>query len=417
MRLAVGVWVLLLAGVCGRVALGPERSHTVVPIYLTAAERWVNAGNLYEPAPPLDVYRNPPGVAAAFVPLTWVPERLAEVAWRGLSAAILLAGLSVWVKRGLPQPLTPGETGAVFILVALLAIPSLNNGQTNLVLIGALLLGATAAASDRGWRAGTWLALAAAVKVYPAAVGLLLGAARPRRILLPFLVAGLILAAMPFFLQSRTYVFGEYRNFAASVTADDRTFAPLERAPQDLFLALRVWVTAPPPGAYLAFKLVAAAGMAGLVVLAARRGVDSPGLVTLAFHLGCCWITVLGPATEIHTYVLLAPTAASLLVRAYSDRQGRRGRFRLAVTAIAYGLIVLPILRDAFPGGKSFHTLALPPIGGLLILAAAIESAIRLVARHRVCEKQSKIVQGRIVVGEARSSEWRRGTPSVAARA
>lgn len=378
-RLAIIVWVALLLGVGGRVLFGPPRSHTVVPIYLTAAERWVAGENLYEPAPPLDVYRNPPGVAAAFVPLTWIPERLAELVWRGISVAVLLTGLGVWMKHGLPRPLTAGERGAVFALVALLAIPSVNNGQTNLVLIGTLLLGSSAAASCRGSRAGFWFALAAAVKVYPAAVAMLASAASPRRVLVPFVAAAVLFGALPFLLQSPGYVAGEYRHFRDSVTADDRTFADFGRAPQDAFLALRVWVAAPPEEAYLAFKLAVAAAMAGLVLIAARRA-DPPSAQLLAFNLGCCWITVLGPATEIHTYVLVAPTAAILLLTAFAERQSLGGKVRLIAAAVGYGLIVLPILRDAFPNGKWFHTLALPPIGGLILLALSFASGFRLLA-------------------------------------
>ena len=380
-RLAVVLWVGLLLGVGGRVLFGPPRSHTVVPIYLTAAERWVEGSNLYDPAPPLDVYRNPPGVAAAFVPLTWIPERLAELIWRGISVAMLLIGLGVWVKRGLPRPLTASERGAIFSLVALIAIPSLNNGQTNLVLIGALLLGSSAAASCRGGRAGFCFALAAAVKVYPAAVAMLASAAAPRRSLVPFVAAAGLFAMSPFLLQSPGYVAGEYRHFRASVTADDRTFADLGRAPQDAFLVLRVWAVAPPPEVYLAFKLAVAAAMAGLVFIAARR-VDVRSVQPLAFNLGCCWITVLGPATEIHTYVLLAPTAALLLVTAFSERQSWSGRIQLAAAVIGYALIILPILRDAFPNGKWFHTLALPPIGGAIVLVLSFISGFRLVAKR-----------------------------------
>jgi hypothetical protein len=379
-RLAIVIWAALLLGVGGRVLFGPPRSHTVVPIYLTAAERWVEGENLYEPTPPLDVYRNPPGVAAAFVPLTWVPERFAELVWRGISVAVLLIGIGVWARHALPRPLTAGERGAIFALVALIAIPSVNNGQANLVLIGALLLGSAAAASRCGVRAGFWFGLAAAVKVYPAAVAMLACAANPRRVLMPFVAAAALFGTLPFLLQSPSYVASEYRHFRESVTADDRTFADLGRAPQDAILALRVWAAAPPTEVYLAFKVAVAAAMAGLVLVAARRA-DPRRVQLLAFNLGCCWITVLGPATEIHTYVLLAPTAAVLLLTAFAQRRSLGGKFRLAAAAIGYGLIVLPILRDAFPNGKWFHTLALPPIGGLILLALSFASGLRLLAR------------------------------------
>ena len=378
-RLAVGVWVALLLGVAGRVLFAPVRSHTVVPIYLGAAERWVGGESLYAANWPLDVYRNPPGFAAAFVPFTLLPERAAGLLWRGLSVAALLGGLAAWVRHGLYRPLTPAETGAAFALVAVPAIPSVNNGQTNTVIVGLLLFGATAAVRGWGGRAGAWLAAAAAVKVYPVAVALLVAAARPKRVG-PWLVGGCVaFAAVPFALQHPGYVAAEYRNMRDSVTADDRTFADVNRAPQDLYFALRVWAVAPPPGAYLAFKLAAAAAMAGFVAFAARRTGDPRVAVPLAFDLGCVWVTLLGPATEVHTYGILGPTAAVALVTAAAGRKSAGGRARAALAAVGFTLLVFPIVRDMFPNGKPTHALGLPPVGAALVFGAVVWAGVRLV--------------------------------------
>lgn len=407
-RIAVVVWVTLLAGVAGRVLFTPVRAHTVVPIYLNAAERWVRGETVYAPAPPLDVYRYPPGVAAAFVPLTWVPERVAGLLWRGFNAAFFLVALGAWARHGLPRPLTPGESGAVFALTAPLALPSLNNGQTNLVIIAALLLGATAAARGRSFRAGSWLALAAAVKVYPLAVGLLIAAGRPR--VLPWLVAGCVaFAAVPFALKDPAYAAAEYRNFRTLVTVDDRVAAGIGRVPQDLLLALRVWAIVPSAKVYLGIKLAAAAALAGLVVFAARRSPGPRPVAALALHLGCVWITVLGPATEVHTYTLLGPTASALIVIS----RGNRLRFGLA--AVGYVLLVAPVVGDMFPFGKAVHALALPPVGGLLVLAAAVWDGARLLRPHRAPAPAAVLVT-RVIVHESeeratsRTGETRIGT-------
>lgn len=375
-RLAVVLWVALLLGVGGRVAVSSPRSHTVVPIYLTAADRWVKGEALYGNYWPLDVYRNPPGVAAALVPLTWVPERAAGLLWRGLTAGVFLLGLRAWVRHGLPRPLTPGETGAIFALTALPAVQSLNNGQTNVLIVGALLFGAAGAARLKRATAGGWLGLAAAIKVYPAAVGLLLAAGSPRRVGPAFVLGCIGFAALPFLLHDPGFVADQYREFRTSVTADDRTFAALGRAPQDLYLVLRVWAVPPRPEVYLGLKLVIAGGMAGLVVAVARRTRDPRAASALAFNLGCAWITVLGPATEPQTYTILGPTAAAVLVFAVADRRATGGPIRLGVAAVGYGLLVAPTIRDMFPNGGPFHALALQPVGGMLVLTAAAWAGI-----------------------------------------
>lgn len=378
-RVALTVWALLLVGVAGRVLVEPARSHTVVPIYLAAAGHWVAGEDLYRVTKEMDIFRNPPWVAAAFVPLTLIPEKAAGLLWRGVGAAVFLLGLRAWLRDGLPQPLAAGETGAAFALTALPALPSLNNGQTNLLLAGGLLFGAAHAARSRLDAAGGWLALAAGLKVYPAAVALLIACAR-RRVLPVFFAGCATFAAVPFLAQSPGYVAGEYAAFVQSVRADDRAYADPGRAPQDLFLVCRVWGRPPLRDVYLGLKLAAAAGMAGLVLLVARC--DPRAAVPLAFGLGCGWVTVLGPATEPHTYALLGPAAAVALATAWRPRS-LAGCFRLSLAGCGYALLVFPIARDAFPGGRPYHQLALQPVGGSLVLAAMVWEAVGLARRPR----------------------------------
>lgn len=387
-RAALVVWGLMLLGIAGRVALSKPRSQTVVPIYLNAAQRWLAGADLYVVQWPLDIYRNPPGFAAAFTPLTLLPERLAGIVWRGIGAAVFLLGLRAWVRYGAPRDLTPAELGAVFLLAAPLALPSLNNGQTNLHTVGLLLLGVTAMARGHGVAAGLWLAAAAAVKVYPLAVGLLAVVAAPRRVL-PWLAAFCALfLAVPFLFQDSGYVLAQYRSLAESTQADDRTFANLSRAPKDLYLVLRVWIGPPSPAAYKLFTLVAAGLMAGFVAFVARRTGDLRACAALALHLGCVWMTVLGPATEVHTYTLLAPTAAAVVVLAAADRH----RSRLGLATIGYALLVAPIARDMFPNGTPFHALGPQPMGGLLVLAAVVWGAI---PRRREPAGEARVVAWR----------------------
>lgn len=384
-RLAVVLWVALLLGVAGRVAFSKPGAGSVVPIYLKAAERWTAGADLYAPALPLDLYRNPPWVAAAFVPLTWMPVKAAALAWLGLSAGVFLAALTVWVRHGLPRSLTPGETGAVFALAAPLVLSSLNNGQTNLILAAFLLLGATAAARGWGRAAGAWLALAAGVKLFPAAAGLLIAAAFPRRVLPWFALALVGVGVLPFALADSGYVLAQHRGFGDLLTADDRTFADFGRAPRDLFLLLRVWWEPPSREAYRLVQLGGAAAMFGLVVLAAWRVREPRYVSSLGLHLGCVWMTVLGPASEAHTYTVVGPSAAAVAVLAFGDRKRPGGWFVFALAAAGVVLLVAPVVRDMFPNGLAFQKLGPHPVGGLLVLAAVVVDAVgRVVPRVRL---------------------------------
>jgi hypothetical protein len=200
-RWAVIIWLALVGGVLGRVVASKPRSQTVVPIYLVAGQRWVASENLFEPIPGLDFFRYPPVLAAAFVPLSALPEKAAEVLWRSASVAVFLLGL--WrFRRMLAAELSPTRAGLLFALAALLVVQALNNGQANLLLAGAVLNGAAAVARGRWWEAAAWFGLAGWLKLYTFAFGLLVVLLYPRQFGPRLLVVTLVGAALPFACQS-----------------------------------------------------------------------------------------------------------------------------------------------------------------------------------------------------------------------
>jgi hypothetical protein len=87
---------------------------------------------------------------------------------------------------------------------------------------------------------------------------------------------------------------------------------------------------------------------------------------------------VLGPASEVITYILFAPASAYLVLEAWV----RRGAVlrRLAVTA-AFGLFTIAQLALWFPGGSRINDLAPYPVATLLMTAALAAAAVwRLIA-------------------------------------
>src|SRR5262249_24883011 len=217
-RVAVLLWAVALLGVCGRVAVVSLRSGSVIPVYLDAAAAWCARADLYDIPGQSDQFRNPPGYAAAFTPFTHLHPRAAALLWRLVSVAVFLSGLAVWTRHGLL--LRTSQRGTVFALSVLLVLPSLNNGQADLLLAGLLLHGTTAAVRGGGVVAGVGLAAAAAIKVYPAAVGLLAAVVLPRRVLPWFVLAAAAFAALPFLAAPPEYVAEEYRRFVENCRAD-----------------------------------------------------------------------------------------------------------------------------------------------------------------------------------------------------
>ena len=174
-RLGLTLWLVLAVAVGVRVAVQQPTRASVVPIYLTAGEVWRAGGDLYAPTG-LDVYRYPPGFAAAFAPLAVLPAKLVAIGWRLLGVAVLVVGLRRFARR---TDLSPAATGWLLGLAAVLSVPSVNNGQVNTLLAGAAVNGVAEAMRGRWWRAAGWFAAGAWVKVYPLAVGMLAAVARP----------------------------------------------------------------------------------------------------------------------------------------------------------------------------------------------------------------------------------------------
>jgi hypothetical protein len=358
-RLAVCVWAGLTAGVFGRVLFSSPRSQTVVPIYLDAGWKWRESADLYAPTPGLDLYRYPPGMAALFAALTPLPEKAAGLLWRGASLAVFLVGLSRFRRAVVPE-WSASRAGWLFALAAPLALPSLNNGQVNLLLAGCGLHGTAALAHGKWWSAAGWFAAMGWVKVYPLAVGLLAVLTAPRRLgprLLALTAAGF---AVPFLLADPGYVWEQYRNFAHRVTTDDRTHGELSRVPLDWTVLPRTWLDRLPSEVTAGVSLLAAA-VCGILSLRDR----TPALGPLC--LGSVWMTAFGPATEMNTYSVLAGVAAYLVAA-----PGPRPRWATAAAVVGYGLLAASVVRCALPEDWRFQVLGPQPVGALLLAASAL---------------------------------------------
>ncbi len=358
---AILFWIVLIVGVCGRVAYAPPGSGTVVPIYLHAAERWRNGQDVYSPQPPLDVYRNPPIVSMAFVPFTVLPVKTGEIIWRLIGIALFLGGLGGFVRNAFGE-LSSLRMGLLYAIAAELIIPSANNGQINVHLIGAILLGATNILKDRPWRAALWFALAASLKLYPVAAAFLFVIVDPRLSWRLFLTCA-AMTVLPFLGHDPHFVTSEYREFWQFLDLDDRSQTPfLHRAPIDWTIAPRVWFDTFIPS--MLGKVIAAIvglGMAACVGFAKfrRNRTDS---VVLAFGMGAVWMTAFGPATELPTYALLAPSmaiAASTVSYCHRPIVG-------TLFWLAYLLIFGAIIRGSFPSSEIYPCRTLAPLGAIL---------------------------------------------------
>jgi hypothetical protein len=365
---AVLVWAALLAVLCGRALLG-ER-HSVYPIFAEAAGRWLAGAELYPPEG--EPYRYSPLATVLFVPFRWLPGDLGGVAWRLVNAVVLLAGFFWWARAVLPGPPSRGALGLLLLLLVPLTAGSLNNAQSNALVLGLVLAGVAGVAEPGGgWRpvlAGCCLAGACLFKLYPVAVALLLAVGPPRRFLGWFLAALLVGLALPFLLQSPGYVAEQYAGWWQHLLSQDRQGLDREYWYRDLrLLCAEVGVPLAEDG-FRVLQVLGGMAAAGLCLAARRAGWPVRRRLTLLTALGCFWMTVLGPATESATYALLAPTAAWALLGPWRGRHPLVGGLVLA----GYGLLVVAALAAWFPGSRQFQALGVQPLGGLVLLAGVL---------------------------------------------
>lgn len=364
---AISVWVLMLLGVFGRVAVSRPEKGSVVPIYLAGGERWLAGEPLYGYVPGLDLYRNPPGVAALFAPLTFLPPKPAAILWRLVCIGIYAHGIRRMLRDLLPQ-MSAWATCGVWVLSAVLVIPAFNNGQINLLIVGTAVCGVAAAAKGRWWEAAAWLAGCGWLKLYTFAVGLLACVAAPRQLSWRLAVCSVVLFALPFVCQHPGYVLDRHAEFVSETVADDRSEAELVRAPRDWTIIPRTWFEASVPRSIaLAASLVAAVAFADRVW---RHRRQAPFILPLA--LGLVWLTLFGPRTEMNTYAMLAPVASVAAV-------GLPGAWAMNrwLGWVASGCLLAAIVRASAGGDGGFNATGVQAFGAVVLIAVTWRWSVR----------------------------------------
>lgn len=359
-QLAWTAWVLFLAIVV--VTVFTSTRQGVYPIFAQAGRAWLDSEALYDLRPDLDQFLYTPMVAAAFAPLSLLPDGLGGVIWRLAGVAFFGWACATYLCR-----FARTGSGDRFAWAWLLMLPlvggSIHNGQTNIFLLGLLLMALVALRDERWWLAAVGLGIAGLFKVYPLFLVLLTGAANPRQ--LPWRVA-LVVAlglAAPFLLQGPDYVLSQYQGFWETLRRQDRALWTLERAPRDLFLLTRLTGSPMPLGLYRAVQAV----LTMLIVAAVWRRRGAVDFLPHAFILSCCWMITLGPAAESSTYCLLAPCLILVLLH----RSGRQG-----LVWLIYGLLAASAVACWFPAGKHWAAVV-QPLAGLAFLVERLAAAWR----------------------------------------
>jgi hypothetical protein len=382
---SIVLWALAFIFLCGRTLVLKIDHHSVYPVFTGAAENWLQGKPLYTVGS-TEEFRYSPLVAAFFIPLREMQPRLGQFLWRSMNFIVYVGGLLYCCKVGLPRILARNQRAALFLFLLPLSIGSLNNAQSNPLVIGLLLIAVAAVMQEFWMLSALAITLATLFKLYPIVLGLLLVLAYPKRLswrLVVCLAAG---ALLPFALQHWQYVIDQYRQWAHYLVTEDRQRGPKSDWYRDFRAVWRIYVAPMRPNTYLIVEIAAGAMIALLCLLGRLRNWPRPLLLTFMLSLACCWMTSLGPATESATYILLAPSLVWAMIQA--DNPPRR-----IVYSAVFGLFLVSQFAINLPSGRWFRDSLQPlPIAGLLFLLILLVEALWQLAPAREIASRAKSV-------------------------
>jgi Glycosyltransferase family 87 len=362
------VWAVAVIAVVVRAIAAPHQ-NTVFTVFREAGEAWLNGANLYSH---VGKYLYSPLAAAFFALFAWMPESVGAALWRLMIVGVYLSSFIFWLRH-FGKDLISSEYFPLFLLLPL-SLGNLNNGQASLLVIG-LLLGACLAIEARRWTLGAFLIAAATFfKIYPLVIGLLLVVIYPWRLGPRLLLSLFILWLLSLGLQKPPYVLQQYHDWFACLGADQRRVAGGLGTWRDFWLLLRI-IRLPITVSGYAVLQALAGGAIALFCWWARQmnRWEERGLIWMAFTLGCLWITLFGPSTELSTYVFLAPSLAFVGAATWQSRQSddsRREPLRIWLAATYLLFIVADALNAWAPVVRqNIYLHALQPIAALSFTA------------------------------------------------
>jgi hypothetical protein len=359
------VWIVLMAALAVFGYLYPW-SHTVYPIYAQAGRNWWIGRDLYA-AEDTAYFRYSPLFAIAMTPLALLPDAWGNGVWRILNGAVYAWGLWAWARRVRTPDPSADQRAAVLLLVLPVSAASMYNGQANLLMLGALLLGLAAAAEDRWNRAALWLAAATLIKGYPLALALLLVAHAPRRFALRFAVALTVGLLLPFAAQRPEIVWTQYASWVGHLR--DSTVIMRERL-RSLDHLLATYGHPLSPDVFLQLQLGAGVVCLGLCLFLNRRAADSRQALRTLFQFFAVWVVLFGPATEACTYAVIAPAITYEVSEAFRQPRVWITRLLLIASLFLMGPCTTDLVGLTVRNFANGH--ASQPIGALLFLGCLL---------------------------------------------
>lgn len=367
-RPAIVCWTILLAVVAIRLLVQTNLRNTVFPIFIHAGGCWIDGTDPYGDW--TKFFRYSPSAAAAFAPWSLLPERLGEVLWRVFSAAAFIGGFVAFLRECVPSFDASRRWAAVLASLPL-AMMSVNNGQTNILLAGLLFFAFADARRERWNRCAALLAAAVLLKLWPIAAAALLILCFPKKLGPRFAAAMAFGVAAPFLTQRWDYVVEMHRSWLSHLAADTRMEWNLLFGNRDFWLVLRLIDLPIDASQYVALQLATGIALAAWVGWMRWRGVPPSELIRMVAITSVVWMLGFGPATESCTYSLLGPVLAWAWLDPSRNGESRWERILLLTSC---GLYVVALASVVTPHSRFVEAVGLQPIGAALLFVRYLVS-------------------------------------------
>jgi Glycosyltransferase family 87 len=384
--IVLGLWLAVILGVMIRGIAAPHQ-NSVFTVFRDAGRAWLGAQPLYSQ---VGKYLYSPLAAAFFAPFASIPHWAGSALWRLTNGVAYFVAVSRWFSGRGELPLVRGTgdkakgnpdegelmlTVLGLLLLLPLSIGNLNNAQASPLIIALLLFGCLAFLNERWTLAAGCIAFAAFFKIYPLAIGLLLAVIEPRRMGWRLVLAVLIFGALSLVLQRPAYVIDQYRDWWLCLGGDQRRVSTELGFWRDAWLLLRILhvpITVPGYAVLQAGTAIAAA----IFCWWRSKSWDRAAVVWSALSIGCLWITLFGPSTELATYVFIAPAVAFACSRVLLP--AIQGRSRLDwfqfLPITAYAMLLLAEALNSWVTVIRLNTYlhAIQPLAALLFLGFVV---------------------------------------------
>ncbi|MBV9008882.1 MAG: DUF2029 domain-containing protein [Verrucomicrobia bacterium] len=361
---ALIAWTAAFVVVVTRAIRLPNRA-LLLYIYEEGGQHWIHGQALYGNIPGRFVYG--PLAAPFFAAILHLPGLLQAPVWIAINTFVFLAGAIALLRSGL-YSIHVRYHGLALLLLLPLVLGNLDMTQANPLVIGFVML-ATAAATRGKWSlAAICIGIAASFKVYPIVVGLLFVVLAPRRFTWRLLIALLVLGLLPFLYQTVGYVRDQYHLWFTTLVHDNRFSYQITTAPIDLWLLLvRLGHLPIAPATYEVIQVLSGASIALFCLAGRLRAWSERRLLVGVFSFACIWMTLLGPATEGLTYILLAP--AVVLMTLDADRLLQPVWLRM-LCLLSLLLLLLTVSKNSLaPHLFGVWTRGMQPVAALMFTA------------------------------------------------